>query len=256
MLPQKPMRRECCTLSLLLDTGKFNALYIDGKVVSKMFFNGEEIYDASKWFAIGNKFTHTDITAMWGGSRRSLRASTDAGVLKTNCIGNVTGTKRHTYCCETNKAYSEFTDLGAIYLLGEAFNYLPISSFSECKNVYYVARFKQTTYDGDLLIKPFIRLGGSIGVSTKLLGNNIAGIGNKSADSTDEGFSFMYLSSYKGKIEVHKAKLSDEQVEVLGKYAGLSTHFPDFLCKAFKTDDSTTAKTATAYYGGFLLLEV
>lgn len=244
-------------MSLQLDTGNFNALYIDGKVVSKMFFNGEEIYDASKWFAIGNKYTSARISTIWGGSNRKLCVSTDANALRGYCTGNVSGTKRNTYCCETNKAYSEFTDLGAIYLLGGAFNYLPISSFLECKNIYYVARFQQKTYDGDLLIKPFIRLGGSINATTNLLGNNISGIGNKSADSTDEGFSFMYLSSYKGKTAEHKAKLSDTQVKSLNNYAESSSSFyPDFLCKAFKTDDSTTATKATTYYGGFLLLEV
>ena len=254
---RKPTTRGCCILSLQLDTGNFNALYIDGKVVSKMFFNGEEIYDATKWFAIGNKYTSAVISTTWGDPNRNLRASTDAGALKTSCIGNTSGTKRNTYCCETNKAYLEFTDLGSISLLGGAFNYLPISSLLECKNVYYVARFQQNTYDGDLLIKPFIRVGGSIKTTTKLLGTSVSGIGNKSADNTDEGFSFMYRSSDKGKIRVHKSKLSDTQVKLLNNYAGSSSSFyPDFLCKAFKTDDSTTATKATAYYGGFLLLEV
>ena len=169
------------------------------------------------------------------------------------CIGNTAS--RNAYCCETNETYSEFTDLGAIAMLNRAFNYLHISNFSECKNVYYVARFKQTTYDGDLLIKPFIRIGMSIGVSTKLLGIAANGIGNKSADSTDEGFSFSYLSSYKGKTVEHKAKLSDKQVQSLDIYNDQG-NYPNFLCKAFKTDDSTTATTATAYYGGYLLLEV
>lgn len=245
-------------MSLLLDTGNFNALYIDGKVVSKMFFNGEKIYDASKWFAIGNKYTSAVIRTTWGGSNRNLCASTNTSAFPASCIGNVSGTKRNTYCCETNKAYSEFTDLGAISLLGGAFNYLPINSLLECKNVYYVARFRQNTYDGDLLIKPFIRLGGGIPTTTNLLGTSVPGIGNKSADNTDEGFSFMYLSSDKGKIRVHKSKLSDTQVKSLNNYAGLSSgnYYPDFLCKAFKTDDSTTSTKATAYYGGFLLLEV
>lgn len=242
-------------MSLLLDTGNFNALYIDGKVVSKMFFNGEEIYDASKWFAIGNKFNSAGITGLWGNSDKKLCVSTDANASRLYCIGKISAV-RNTYCCETNKAYSEFTDLGAIKQLVGAFNYLPISSLSECKNVYYVTRFKQTTYDGDLLIKPFIRLGGSINASTKLLGANVQGIGNKSADNTDEGFSYVCPSSYKGKTVVQKVKLSDEQVEALDLQGGFPAHFPDFLCKAFKTDDSTTATKATAYYGGFLLLEV
>ena len=242
-------------MSLILDTGNFNALYIDGKVVNKMFFNGEKIYDATKWFAIGNKYTSTTIDGMWGGAREKLCCSTDANATRSYCAGNTSAVKRNIYCCETNETYSEFTDLGAIAMLNRAFNYLHISNFSECKNVYYVARFKQTTYDGDLLIKPFIRIGMSIGVSTKLLGNVANGIGNKSADSTDEGFSFSYLSSYKGKTVEHKAKLSDKQVQSLDIYNDQG-NYPDFLCKAFKTDDSTTATTATAYYGGFLLLEV
>lgn len=223
-----------------------------------MFFNGEEIYYASKWFAIGNKYTSAVISATWGNSSKRLLTSTNTTAYPTSCIGNTSGANRNTYCCETNKAYSEFTDLGAISLLGGAFNYLPISSLLECKNVYYVARFRQNTYDGDLLIKPFIRVGGSIKTTTNLLGTSVSGIGNKSADNTDEGFSFMYLSSDKGKIRAHKAKLSDKQVKLLDNYAGLSSgnYYPDFLCKAFKTDDSTTATTATAYYGGFLLLEV
>ena len=254
---RKPTTRGCCILSLQLDTGNFNALYIDGKVVSKMFFNGEEIYDASKWFAIGNKYTSAVISTTWGGSSRNLYASTNTSAYPASCIGNVSGVKRNTYCCETNKSYSEFTDLGSISLLGGAFNYLPISSFLECKNIYYVARFQQKTYDGDLLIKPFIRLGRSIHTTTNLLGTSVSGIGNKSADNADEGFSFMYLSSDKGKIRVHKSKLSDTQVKSLNHYAGSSSSFyPDFLCKAFKTDDSTTATKTKAYYGGFLLLEV
>lgn len=247
------MRRECCTLSLILDTGNFNALYIDGKVVNKMFFNGEKIYDATKWFAIGYKYTSTKIDGMWGNASKKLCCSTDTNAKPTYCIGNTAS--RNAYCCETNETYSEFTDLGAIIKLNEAFNYLPISNFSECENVYYVTRFKQTTYDGDLLIKPFIKLSVSINTRDQLLGNNILGVGNKSADSTDEGFSFAYPSSYKGKTAVHKTKLSDGQVQTLDFYKNTSK-YPYFLCKAFKTDDSTTATTATAYYGGYLLLEV
>lgn len=240
-------------MSLILDTGNFNALYIDGKVVNKMFFNGEKIYDATKWFAIGYKYTSTKIDGMRGNASKKLCCSTDTNAKPTYCIGNTAS--RNAYCCETNETYSEFTDLGAIIKLNEAFNYLPISNFSECKNVYYVTRFKQTTYDGDLLIKPFIKLSVSINTRDQLLGNNILGVGNKSADSTDEGFSFAYPSSYKGKTAVHKTKLSDGQVQTLDFYKNTSK-YPYFLCKAFKTDDSTTATTATAYYGGYLLLEV
>ena len=240
-------------MSLILDTGNFDALYIDGKVVNKMFFNGEKIYDATKWFAIGHKYTSTTITGMWGNASKKLCCSTDTNAKPTYCIGNTAS--KNTYCCETNETYSEFTDLGAIIKLNEAFNYLPISNFSECKNVYYVTCFKQTTYDGDLLIKPFIKLSVSINIRDQLLGNNILGVGNKSAGSTDEGFSFAYPSSYKGKIAVHKTKLSDDQVQTLDFYKNTSK-YPYFLCKAFKTDDSTNITTATAYYGGYLLLEV
>lgn len=240
-------------MSLILDTGNFNALYIDGKDVNKMFFNGEKIYDATKWFAIGNKYTATTIFGLWGG-KKNLCNSTNEGYLLSVCIGN-TSKSINTYCCETNETYSESTDLGAIKQLNEAFNYLPISNFSECKNVYYVAKFKQTTYDGDLLIKPFITLASTISAYTALLGDDIDGVGNKSANSTDEGFSFAYPSSYKGKIALHETKLSDDQVQNLDFYKNTNKH-PYFFCKAFKTDNSVGTTTATAYYGGFLLLEI
>ena len=241
-------------MSLILDTGNFNALYIDGKVVNKMFFNGEKIYDTTKWFAIGNKYTATTIFGVWGSGRKKLCSSTNEGIYSSVCIGN-TSNSRNTYCCETNETHSESTDLGAINRLNEAFNYLPISNFSECKNVYYVAKFKQTTYDGDLLIKPFITLASTISAGTTLLGNNINGIGNKSANNTDEGFSFAYPASYKGKIALHKTKLSDDQVQNLDFIKNTNKHLY-FFCKAFKTDNSTGTTTATAYYGGFLLLEI
>lgn len=244
-------------MSLLLDSSNFDSFYIDGKIVNKILFNGEKIYDTSKWFAIGNKFTSTYITAMWGSSSRTLCNSANTGDMKAYCIGNIPSSSnpRKTYCCGTNENHSEFTDLGGIEKLSEAFDYLPIDSFSECKNVYHVARFKQTTYESDLLIKPFIRLGSTIGTTTKLLGNNITGIGNKSADSTDEGLSFTYLSAYKGKTVAYKVKLSDNQVATLDFYKE-KNYYPDFLCKAFKTDDSTTTTKATAYYAGYLLLEL
>lgn len=241
-------------MSLILDTGDFNVLYIDGKVVNKMFFNGEKIYDTTKWFVIGNKYTATEIFVLWGGKGKKLCSSTNTGIFSSVCIGN-TSNSRNTYCCETNETRSESTDLGAINRLNEAFNYLPISNFSECKNVYYASRFKQTTYDGDLLIKPFIRLAPTISTSSALLGDNKDGVGNKSASSTDEGFSFAYPSSYKGKIAFHKTKLSDDQVQNLDFYKNTNNHLY-FFCKAFKTDNSTGTTTATAYYGGFLLLEI
>lgn len=240
-------------MSLIIDTGNFNALYIDGKVVNKMFFNGEKIYDTTKWFAIGNKYTATTIFGLWGG-KKNICNSTNDGYLLSVCIGNKSKSI-NTYCCETNETYSESTDLGAIKQLNEAFNYLPISNFSECKNVYYVAKFKQTTYDGDLLIKPFITLASTISDYTALLGDDIDGVGNKSANSTDEGFSFAYPSSYKGKIALHETKLSDDQVQNLDFCKNTNKH-PYFFCKAFKTDNSTGTTKATAYYGGFLLLEI
>lgn len=255
MPSQKLMRMECCILSLLLDSSNFDSLYIDGKIVNKILFNGEKIYDNSKWFAIGNKFTSTNITAMWGGSSKKLCNSANESVLRDVCIGNTSSNQRNTYCCGINENRSEFTDLGAIQKLSEALVYLPIDSFSECKNIYHIARFNQTTYEGDLLIKPFIRLGGSISSTTKLLGTEISGIGNKSTDNTDEGLSFTYLSAYKGKTVDYKVKLSDNQVATLDFYKE-KNYYPNFLCKAFKTDNSTTTTKATAYYAGYLLLEI
>lgn len=245
-------------MSLLLDTGNFEALYINGKVVNKMFFNGEKIYENSKWFAIGNKFSSTNINAAWGGSNKKLCDSTNTKDTASYCIGKIASSSypRNMYCCGTNEKSSEFTDLGSMKSLYSAFDYLPINSFLECKNIYYVARFKQTTYDGDLLIKPFIKfMLGYANTTTKCLGKAVAGIGNVSADSTDEGLSFVCPSSYKGKTVIHTVKLSEFQKESLDIYTRKKYNV-DFMCKAFKMDDSTNITTATAYYGGYLLLEV
>ena len=261
------MRKGCCILSLILDTGNFDALWIDGKVVSKMFFNGDKIYDNSRWFAYGSLFKGS-ITSMWGNNSKKLVTATNTSASYGNCIGMLRTTSSgqpNSSLYSTDESHSEFTLLGKYYLrnLKSALN---IDSFLECKSIYYVTRFKQNTYNGDLLIKPFIFFGrSSTNYSSidKVMGlvagttTYYAGIGNETADTTDNGFCYVYKSSNKGKTVQHVAKFNETHIDDLERESSVNTaYYPYFLCKAFKTDASANTITATAYYGGYLLFEI
>ena len=138
---QKRMRKECYILSLLLDTGNFKMLQIDGKVVSKLFFNGDKIYDTSKWFAYGNLFSSTSILSIWGNTSKKLVEASNQTSVFGYCIGNIrqsSTTKVDSGGYSTNEDLSEFALLGKCSAMQYMRGLLNIDSFLECKNIYYV----------------------------------------------------------------------------------------------------------------------
>ena len=246
-------------MSLLLDDSNFDALFIDGKTVNKMFFKGEEIY--GRYFAAGNRYTSSKFTTTWGGTNRKLYPQTDTEVKLYPAIGNNGKSLVNLSLCPVNSIDFKMGTLLSITKLEDALSYMSISSFTECTNVYYVARFQQNTYDGDLMIKPFMLqcYASALAYNKKYFdysGIGVDGIGNREAGNSNEGLSFLYPASARGKTLQVKAKLDDAMVSRLDRYAKNNSGDLRFFCKAFKTDDSTAITRATAYFGGYLLFEM
>lgn len=239
-------------MSLKLDTGNFKQAWIDSKKVHELWFRGEKIYDSTKFYAYGNKWSDSRINTLWGGTSKYVRPYNSAFNSIRTCIGytSLTGSKRNPSIFITNSDRSSFTEVkqGSISDLRQI---MGVESLSQCKAVYYVTRFKNNTYSGDIFVKPFIRTTQARNSTEKTLGSKSYGIGTEYTDNTPNDFCWTYKAADKGNIVTNKFQLTDEQIAKIESKA-----FLYFLCQAYKTNSETTGTKATLYYGGYLLFEV
>ena len=239
-------------MSLQLDTGNFKQAWIDSKKVHELWFRGEKIYDSTKFYAFGNKWSYSKINTLWGGTSKYVRQYNSMFNTIRTCIGytSLSGNIRHSSIFITNSNQSSFTEVkeGSISDLRQI---IGVESLSQCKAVYYVTRFKNNTYSGDIFVKPFIRTTHASRSTEKTLGSTSYGIGTEYTDNTPNDFCWTYKASDKGKTVTNKFQLTDEQITKIEK-----GNYPLFFCQAYKINTETTSTKATLYYGGYLLIEV
>lgn len=238
-------------MSLQLDTGNFKQAWIDSKKVHELWFRGEKIYDSTKFYAYGNKWSSSTIDATWGNTNKFVRPYNNAIGTIQLCIGQTTLTgAAHKSIFITNRELSSFTEVkeGSLKNLRQI---IGVESLTQCNAVYYITRFKNNTYSGDIFVKPFISTVNPR-YADKTLGNGSYGIGTEYTDNTPNDFCWTYKAAYKGKTAINKFQLTDEQITKIEK----SGFGPYFLCQAYKTNTETTTTKAALYYGGYLLIEV
>ena len=240
-------------MSLHLDIGNFEQAWIDGKKVNELWFRGEKIYDSTKFYAFGNKWTGSSITTAYGGSSKYVWPyNYSTSLVIRSCIGytNVLNSK-HRAIFLTNSDLKQFTEVkeGSI---NDLKTIIGVDSLTQCKAVYYVTQFKNNTYSGDIFVKPFIRTAYTKNNTDITLGSSSYGIGTEYTDSTPNDFCWTYKAENKGTYIKKKFKLTDEQITKIE--SNNSTNI--FLCTAYKTNSETTSTQATLYYGGYLLIEV
>ena len=248
------MTRGCYTLSLQLDTGNFKQAWINSKNVDELWFRGEKIYKSPKFYAFGNKWSGSKINTLWGGSSMYVRPYNSNTTAIKSCIGYTSVTKSMNQSIFiTNRELSSFTELqeGSIQDLRQI---IGVESLTQCRAVYYVTRFKNNTYSGDIFVKPFIRTAYSSSSSDKTLGSVNYGIGTEYTNNKPNDFCWTYKAADKGTTVTNKFQLTDEQIT---KIEDSTTSGPYYLCQAYHTNTFSTALTkATLYYGGYLLFEV
>lgn len=238
-------------MSLQLDTGNFKQAWIDSKKVHELWFRGKKIYDSTKFYAYGNKWSGSTINVSWGSTSEYVRPYNNAIGTVRSCIGQTALTSgAHKSIFITNRELSSFTEVkeGGLSALRQI---IGVESLTQCNAVYYITRFKNNTYSGDIFVKPFISTVNPRNAD-KTLGSGSYGIGTEYTDNTPNDFCWTYKAADMGKTVINKFQLTDEQITKIEK----GIYGPYFLCQAYKTNTETTATEAELYYGGYLLIEV
>ena len=238
-------------MSLQLDTGNFKQAWINSKKVNELWFRGEKIYDSTKFYAFGNKWSDSKINTLWGGTNKFVQPYNNAIQTIRSCTGNTSSlSDRNPAIFLTNRELNNFTEIkkGNIDDLKKI---IGVESLSQCKAVYYVTRFKNKTYSGDIFVKPFIRTVYYRTNADKTLGGASYGIGTEYADNTPNDFCWTYKAADKGKTVTNKFQLTEKQITTIE-----SSTYAMFYCMPYKTNTETTSTKATLYYGGYLLFEV
>lgn len=239
-------------MSLQLDTRNFKQAWIDSKKVHELWFRGEKIYDSTKFYAYGNKWSGSTIDATWGNTSKYVRPYNNTIASIQSCIGyTALVNNAHKSIFITNRELSSFTEVkeGGLSALRQI---IGVESLTQCNAVYYITRFKNTTYSGDIFVKPFINTVREANGTGLTLGNGYYGIGTEYADNTPNDFCWTYKAAYMGKTAINKFQLTDEQITKIES----SAYGPYFLCQAYKTNTETTSTKAALHYGGYLLIEV
>lgn len=238
-------------MSLQLDIGNFEQAWINSKNVDELWFRGEKIYESPKFYAFGNKWSGSSIISGWGGSSRYVRPYNSNALTISSCIGytSVENSMNQSIFI-TNRELSSFTELqeGSIQDLRQI---IGVESLTQCRAVYYVTRFKNKTYSGDIFVKPFIRTAYSSSSSDKTLGSVNYGIGTEYPNRRPNDFCWTYKAADKGTYVTNKFQLTDEQITKIE-----NGNYPLFLCQAYKTNSQTNLTQATLHYGGYLLFKV
>lgn len=238
-------------MSLHLDIGNFEQAWINSKNVDELWFRGEKIYKSPKFYAFGNKWSGSKITTLWGGSGMYVRPYNSAATAISSCVGyTAVNNSMNQSIFITNRELSSFTELqgGSIQDLRQI---IGVESLTQCRAVYYVTRFKNNTYSGDIFVKPFIRTAYTSSKSDKTLGSVNYGIGTEYTERRPNDFCWTYKAADKGNTVTNKFQLTDEQIIKIE-----NGNYPLFLCQAYKTNSQTNLIRATLYYGGYLLFKV
>lgn len=250
------------------------ALYLGSSGKQAVLCDGEKyttnFYNSSKFYAYWNTYKDSySIGITFGGAKKykiyPKNTNANSNIMALNYVGNTSTINTQAYLtpvlCEIDETMKTVSDAklttGSLYAVQ---NYLGINSFKECKSVTYCFRFKQTNYDGDIILRPFmifpVNNDGSGGIrNTNVTGSNI-GINNYMSLNTSNGFTVNCLASYKGKTVFWRRALDDTALNRLDNFCSLAC-YPRPLCKMFRADDETTEISGiTAYFGGYLVFEM
>lgn len=251
------------------------ALYFGGDKSSIAYSDGAYIpnfYKSPKYYAFGNRYSKNyEFRSAFGGTKERIYPLDNTVRTGLACVGHISGGHTaavlNTCICKTDETMTTFTDYSSsnsAHLLEN----IGVNSLTECKSVTFCYRLKQTTYDGDILLRPFVWFGlhsNSFSESTPVMydadhvsiyGRPVLN-GYAYSDSTS-GFTATYKASYKGKYASYRHKLTDDEIARLNELLStMGVAYPRFLCKMFRLDGGTDIITdMTAYFGGYLVFEV
>lgn len=283
------MRMGCCTLSLLLDTGNFKKAYIDEKQVQELYFNGDKIYDAAKWIAVGLQ-SGTNPTTIWAPYSTKTAIASTSTELKTQYIKYVVGGKKTSNSTMTGAIYyfdannKNFLSKIAVArsLCGWWSMFLKLREYIlENKLTPIDAKlfsyFRQDSVNEDIEVYPYIISNGfsysNASASCHIHpGSNMdvkysLGRPNGST-SCNEGPHWTYTSDKKGKGANSIVDLNEGDVKKAIGWINDETTVPGYVegklptdlgfspCEQFKLTSTTTDKNITAYGAVWLLFKV
>lgn len=201
----------------------------------------------------------TILIACGGSSSKKLYPLDDTfSDFSTGLIGNTNTSNNmtvlNTSICKTDETMKTFTDYetsSTCITYGGKSDYMGINSLEECKSITFVYRFRQDTYDGDILFRPFIRFyADSIAnMTTVLYSKPYLGLNNYI--DTTSGFTSIYPATYKGSSCIYYHTLNNDEITQLALHMK-----PRFLAKAYRLDGDTSTTTMTAYFNGYLVFEI
>lgn len=253
-------------MALYLGSSGKQAVWCDGEKYTTNFYN------SSKFYAYWNTYfsSTATMTSIWGGTNCYVLYST--AIYSHNRPFYATGKK--TYSVNANPTLCE-TDEGmktSNSVIAENVSFtslketLGISSFKECKSITFCYRFRQNTYDVDVLLRPYV-LFADVRTNTALtnfrnnenymFNTSLNGINNYLVTSTN-GFKVSYPSSIKGKTLIGKHALEDYEIERLDN---ITEGNPYYLCLMYDKTTSVSGTTCftkgiTAYFGGYFVFEL